>query len=175
MRDFRTAQEFLRIPTSERYSFSRAWSGTAKLVGQVAKRGATSAINPEQKVSIDCCLHATNSFLGFGPTVIGSRSGNDAVTDLYTYMPSLPDSKRISVCVGLSALEHLLGVSHIPQCTWSSSAEWHATQEWRFFSIKNSTTIEVLIVHSRVSRATWSSEWVVDSIAMWTGDARRSK
>jgi hypothetical protein len=113
------------------------------------------------------------SHFHFGPASISKSDGDDGESAIHTFRISLPADAELAAATTVSALERSLGPSQGWTDAWGiSEGGISKTAGWKFFTLKDDTTIETVTVFCMVTRRQADVEWQVDSMEVIRGTAK---
>ena len=109
-----------------------------------------------------------------GRATLSHREPDRTLRDLYRHRDRLPNEAQITACKVRAEVKALLG-SGDGLDVWGQADELHTTETWRFFILKDASTVETLSVFCLFTHRPETPEWTVDGFRISRGTATEGR
>jgi len=163
-------------PRSGTFVLDPLWVGKEKIVvrsGVLASSPQWIRYGQEHALRFNCfTFFEDDSHEGRG--TLSFRECDNTLCDLCRHRDRLPGDEQVLACHGRSELKGLLGAGEGLE-VWGPPEELHTSETWRFFTLKDASTVETMSVYCYFTHRPGTTDWSIDGLSIARGKAASAR
>ena len=105
-----------------------------------------------------------------GRCTLSHREADNTLSDLYQHRDRLPENEQITSCHSRKEFKELLGTGEGLE-VWGEPDELHTSETWRFFTLKDASTVQTVAITAFFTHRSAAAEWTLDGLRIARGTA----